>query len=69
MPESDPLMTQALRDSAASFNNLLQIILIEVDLLSRNGCVEQDAKERLRRISDAARKAAILSRSIFGSAE
>lgn len=67
--KADPLMIQAVREAAESFNDLLQIIVLESHALAQNGVLDSEAAERAARIERAARAAADLSRTIFGQGE
>ncbi len=69
MSKPDPSMLQAFRKAADSFNDLLQIVVLESELLAQTRLSPEETKQRLARIVEAARKAVDLSRSIFGARE
>ena len=69
MPEPDPLIIQALREAAESFNDSLQVLVLESHLLTQDQRLHPEAAERVARIARAARAAADLSRSLFGDAK
>ena len=66
MPEPDPLLIQAVREAAESFNDLLQVIVCESHALAHNSRLDPETTERAVRIARAAREAANVSRSFFG---
>jgi len=69
MANNDPLMIRATREAAETFNDLLQVILMEAEFLARHDHVKGDAVLRLARLVEAARKAASLSRATWGLAD
>lgn len=66
MAKPDPLMIQAVREAAESFNDLLQVIILESHLLVQDHRLNPETAERAARVAHAARAAANLSRSLFG---
>ncbi len=66
MPDPNPLIIQAVREAAESFNDLLQVIVLESHLLAENHRLSPETAERVARIARAARAAADLSRSLLG---
>lgn len=69
MPRPDPLIIQALKEAAESFNDSLQILVLESHALTQNHRLDSETAERVARIARAARQAADLSRSLFGGRE
>ena len=66
MPQPNALLIRAVREVADSFNDALQVILLEVAHLRLYGGLSRDEAEHLARLSIAADKAAMLSRIVFG---
>ena len=64
MSRSDALPLRAVREATDSLNDALQVVLLEGDLLYR--AVGGDGTKRLDRLMAAARKAAWLSKAIYG---
>ena len=69
MSQPDALMARAIKEAAESFNELLQVIICESYTLSRINSLTPEAAARALRISEAARKAVQVNRSIFGQSD
>lgn len=69
MPKPDPLIVQALREAAESFNDSLQILVLESYAVAQDHRLAPETAERVARIARAARLAADLSRTLFGHGE
>lgn len=69
MPKPDPLIIQAVREAAESFNDSLQVLVLESHALAQDHTLNQETAERVARIVRAARQAADLSRTLFGHAK
>lgn len=66
MPKPDPLIIQAAREAAESFNDLLQVIVLESHLLAQDHRLSPETAKRVASIASVACAAADLSRSLFG---
>jgi len=66
MPKPNSLVIQAVRETAESLNDLLQVIVCESHALAQNCRLDPETTERAARIAHAAREAANVSRSFFG---
>ncbi|MCI0628236.1 MAG: hypothetical protein L0387_42390 [Acidobacteria bacterium] len=67
MTKPDALLLRAVRETADSLNDALQIVLLEGAVLY--GAVKREGVPRLDTLMTAARKAACLSKAIFGGDE
>ena len=66
MSKPNPLIIQALREAAESFNDSLQVLVLESHSLAQNHRLDPETAERVARIARAAHTTADLSRSLFG---
>lgn len=64
-----PLLIQAVREAAESFNDLLQVIILESHMLVDHGKLDKETDARVARIATAARAAVDLSHSLLGEGE
>ena len=67
MSQPDALLMRAVRETADSFNDALQVILLEVEFLAHHKDPGGAEAVHLARLTAAAHKAARLSHAIFGS--
>jgi hypothetical protein len=66
MRKPDPLLIQAVREAAESFNDQLQIIVSESYALAHHSKLDKETAARVARIVRAAHAAVELSRSLLG---
>ena len=62
MSKPDPLIIQAVREAAESFNDLLQVIVLESHAMANQDKLDEETAARVARIAKAARAAVDLSR-------